>query len=574
MKYAKTILAIWLLLIANVALSATWYVRPSGTTYGSGNGTSYENAWSGFASIDCLQINPGDKIVFSGTFYGDVDHHWDICADNLTIEGDNATFIHAQKVASWDGQDGNVYYNTSFSSTIRMLFEDGVPIKKATDANCTDGNWFHAYAAGTLYYRPTSGTANDHEVRFERYPFGLFRFNGHGGITLRNLDIRNGIYLIDGHYDYSGNFTGDITIENCHFERCHLCVDFDVSSASDLNGTWANLTLRNNSAKFCEVVFHFNTGDGDPANRNKHFENVSIYNNKFYYADCVNEECKESWDEDYYAIGDREVLWMHSFLNSTIANNKWYDCNTEGLRMYAVGMQKGNVITENEFYRVDKPIVVISNQDVANATHADIKIINNYFEDCNNTKFYGDTAVSGDIELGNGLQPLDTTPNYFAHNVLNNCTLKLRLGGNNWYVYNNIMIAGENTKSANSTIQSFYYPNAPDILFKSDYNIFCSKRTDMFYSQWTAEFLTLDQWRQLKGKGLDTHSQVYCPTIRHGGVVLPTSIFKDAGNVTTLNIRLFDKAGHRIVDGKPDIGAYEALSVPIPGTSPISLEEE
>ncbi len=564
----KISMVLMILLFGKLCWSATWYVRPSGSTYGSGNGTSFTNAWSGFANIDCNKINPGDKIIFAGTFYGDVDHHWDICQDNLIIEGNNATFVHAKKVNSWDGNDGNVYYNTNFSSTIRMIFEDGIPIKKASDANCTDGNWFHKYSTGTLYYRPTSGTANDHTVRFERYPFGLFRLNGHGGIIFRRLTLKNGEYLIDGNYKYSGNFTGDITIENCTFERCHLCVDFDVSDSSQ-HITWQNLTLRNNIARFCEVVFHFNTGDGDPANRDKHFQYVNIYNNEFYFGDCVDETCRLSWDEDLYPLGDREILWMHSFLDSNITNNKWYDCNTEGLRMYAVGPQLRNSIAGNEFYRTSKPLVVISNQDVANATHAGVVIHDNYFYDCNNTKFYGDTTISGDIELGNGLQPIDTTPNYFIHNVLNNCTLKLRYGGNNWHVYNNILIAGENTKSANTTIQSFYYPNAPDIMFKSDYNIFCSPRDDMFYSQWTAEFLTLDEWRKLKGKNLDIHSRIYCPSISAHGIALPQDIFKDAGNVTTLSIRKTDKAGHRIIDGKPDIGAYELLSIPIPSETPI-----
>lgn len=67
----------------------SWYVRPSGSTYGSGNGTSFENAWSGFNNVQFASINAGDTLVVAGT-------HNDaliVSKDGIVISGNDA-IIH------------------------------------------------------------------------------------------------------------------------------------------------------------------------------------------------------------------------------------------------------------------------------------------------------------------------------------------------------------------------------------------------------------------------------------------------------------------------------------------------
>jgi hypothetical protein len=46
----------------------SWYVRPAGSTYGTGDGTSYENAWSGNAGVQWISIADGEKLIGAGTF--------------------------------------------------------------------------------------------------------------------------------------------------------------------------------------------------------------------------------------------------------------------------------------------------------------------------------------------------------------------------------------------------------------------------------------------------------------------------------------------------------------------------
>jgi hypothetical protein len=47
-------------------MGATWYVRPSGGSYGSENGTSYANAWDGFTNINWASISADDTLYICG----------------------------------------------------------------------------------------------------------------------------------------------------------------------------------------------------------------------------------------------------------------------------------------------------------------------------------------------------------------------------------------------------------------------------------------------------------------------------------------------------------------------------
>jgi hypothetical protein len=54
--------------LASICSASVWYVRPAGATYGAGNGTSYNDAWSGFSRIGWASVSPGDTIYISGSF--------------------------------------------------------------------------------------------------------------------------------------------------------------------------------------------------------------------------------------------------------------------------------------------------------------------------------------------------------------------------------------------------------------------------------------------------------------------------------------------------------------------------
>jgi len=64
----KLVLAL-LSLFAIQVEAANWYVRPNGSTYGSANGTSWTNAWSGWSGIIWASVNAGDTIWVAGGTY-------------------------------------------------------------------------------------------------------------------------------------------------------------------------------------------------------------------------------------------------------------------------------------------------------------------------------------------------------------------------------------------------------------------------------------------------------------------------------------------------------------------------
>ncbi len=58
-----------ILMVSSTLTAATWYVRPSGGTYGTGNGTAYADAWNGFGNIiwGTNGVAAGDTLYICGT---------------------------------------------------------------------------------------------------------------------------------------------------------------------------------------------------------------------------------------------------------------------------------------------------------------------------------------------------------------------------------------------------------------------------------------------------------------------------------------------------------------------------
>ena len=76
----------------------TFYVRPTGTTYGNGDGTSYANAWSGASEFNSKQVT--NSIVYvCGTFQQE---NFTVSVNNLTIRGDAV-----EEVGIIDGENIN-----------------------------------------------------------------------------------------------------------------------------------------------------------------------------------------------------------------------------------------------------------------------------------------------------------------------------------------------------------------------------------------------------------------------------------------------------------------------------------
>lgn len=66
----ETLESIWENFITGIkSTTSEWYVRPAGTTYGTGDGTSYANAFSGFTNINWNDIQEYDTLYVCGTHF-------------------------------------------------------------------------------------------------------------------------------------------------------------------------------------------------------------------------------------------------------------------------------------------------------------------------------------------------------------------------------------------------------------------------------------------------------------------------------------------------------------------------
>ena len=83
--------SVWLILSADGVAARDWFVRPAGGNYGSENGSSYQNAWDGFANINWDVLGSGDTLYIAGTFTSadlEVNSGGNASAD-LQIRGDH-----------------------------------------------------------------------------------------------------------------------------------------------------------------------------------------------------------------------------------------------------------------------------------------------------------------------------------------------------------------------------------------------------------------------------------------------------------------------------------------------------
>jgi hypothetical protein len=115
---ASAFYTLWEAFKQSVAYSTSvFYVRPAGTTYGTGSGTSYENAWAGFSSIVNTSLLPGSTLYICGTHLETLT----VGANGVTYRGDypgDAGVIDGENTRNRCIYNEGYSYNTFRSLTI------------------------------------------------------------------------------------------------------------------------------------------------------------------------------------------------------------------------------------------------------------------------------------------------------------------------------------------------------------------------------------------------------------------------------------------------------------------------
>ena len=198
---------------------------------------------------------------------------------------------------------------------IAGVWENEIPLKKASAPACSDGYWYHAgQGEHDLYYKPKNGNPPEsNTVHIDRY--GVLEFDDQSYITIRNLHFRTSQIPI--RFRALNNVIQGVTIEHNDF--------FAVNTAAYLSAT---------SYEIRDTVFNYNyvnktrralqlEAQIEPVNNH-----VGVDIGYNILLDC-NEPAVSTFED--------ENLYLQNINNATVHHN-WI----EGGRCAGIGTWSGN----------------------------------------------------------------------------------------------------------------------------------------------------------------------------------------------------------------------------------------
>ncbi|MGZ3770948.1 MAG: hypothetical protein ACXVCP_15070 [Bdellovibrio sp.] len=286
------LLKIYFLLFAIVlnsqdSFAVNWFVRPNGSAYGLGNGTSWSNAWNGFAGVSWGSVSCGDTIWVAGGNYSQALAPQKICSSSsrLAIKRARQDSTESTSAPGWslsfDSSIHQINAGVEFSSSSGYVVVSG----RTTAAGGSNGWWidFSSATSGVGVNIPDSANNNTLEyfdvqgpgyINYSSDGRGIQAVGGSLGNTLSHVKIWNwesGIY--------------DVGASNFLFEYLDLSGIGAVNSATfHPNGliTWS---ASNNIVRYSK--FHLGDnghgiGEGIFFEQSGGCSNWQIYGNIFY----------------------------------------------------------------------------------------------------------------------------------------------------------------------------------------------------------------------------------------------------------------------------------------------------
>ncbi len=302
------------------AEAANWYVRPNASTYGTGTGQNWTNAWSGFSNISWTGVACGDTIWVAGGTYTQVLKPNKKCTSSarLSIRRARSDATEATSAAGW---------TTSFDSSVHQTNGAGIVLNgdwdyitisgRTTSAGGGNGWWIDARgltsAAGIEF---VNGAASDYNV-FEYMDLqgpGFVVYTGDGrGIDATPFSTATG--NVFSHMKIWGWEAGvyHVGINGSTFEYLDM-FDIDASNRATYhpNGIYAasssNVIVR--YSKFHKGSYA-STGEGIFFEQSGGSSNWTIYGNLFYDHD---------WDSGVKALNIASPVPGLKIFNNTFSN--------------------------------------------------------------------------------------------------------------------------------------------------------------------------------------------------------------------------------------------------------------
>ena len=222
----------------SISSQNTWYVRPAGTTYGTGDGTSYENAFSGNAGINWANIGLWDTVYICGTH----NERIDIKASYLIIRGDLPT---APGVLNGLGVintglylEGRRYLNIHGMTIINSLVEGAFAANTCNEINYYDCDV--SYVQNQAYQNEENSIIRYYRCRGHHCADDGMSLHSNSTVYAYDCEFYNNVQGVNG--IATTKFFG----YNCHF---HDNSEINIGPQADADFTCVNCLFENGAIK-------------------------------------------------------------------------------------------------------------------------------------------------------------------------------------------------------------------------------------------------------------------------------------------------------------------------------------
>ncbi len=560
-----------LLLFVAPVRAATYYMRADGTAANKRAATSCSSASTAMsvATHNSSTFSADDIISLCDT---GGDYKASIIAPSSGTSGHPIIYNNANGAtpvidlsvnvgsSGWTTLGGGVYRKKGYG---RVLWEDDVPLKAASNASCRDGNWYYNTGSGVFQYKPTSGTPSDHTIR-------TFWFDANWAPY--GLDLRN---------------KSNVTVHGLTFNRCSSGIGHGQNISSPVSPI-TNIAIHDNTITRTFWAIWSQVVSGVESD-------ISIYNNTIDYCNSgisawTNSDTTPGHTEYHtrYSITGNHITNLYSITSTKVWSDtlltSYYYTDHEGISFQDV---KDSVISDNTItttfvksftsdeYWTRAIYFYLTNGATATSGNSVLRnYISGHFYPAiyvstaagfagfqNNTYAYNviryDQSISDHISFDINMasdNPLTGT-NYFVNNTIYNSTAGLAMyfynrASGTWVVRNNIVRSPSFISVSAASTKGLTF----------DHNIYVNA---VWGFQIGTNGMTFTSW---KSNGHDTigsrtsdprfvsasdlHLQAGSPAIGAGVSVGQTK----------------DITGHGVpVDSAPDIGAYEYVKPTRPG---------
>ena len=313
-----------ILLGTSISLNAQtdYHVRPNGTNYGTGNGSNWSNAFSGFMNINWTEIEAGEILYISGGNYQDnliIKSSGTGNADNLRVIVKRSTTSAHGSDNGWDNRfDSQVVLTGSAHIvidevsyiTVDGVTKSGIYINHSGINNQAFGAWVKNSEYITLQYLEVDGLNNgDGNLRgiYSMYVnHAIYRY-----CKLSNLT--NDPFILDGF---------DILIEKCDIgPRIANPLHADVIEVHETN----NCVFRNNTVDWSGDDIQFGIL-GNRTGRWDIYGNIFLNSNGAVKTNSKNPVVGPVYIYNNVFSGCYGAINILSNTTAYVENNIFYNC--------------------------------------------------------------------------------------------------------------------------------------------------------------------------------------------------------------------------------------------------------